>query len=262
MAQRATSVHMGSNAAAKKSDTTTPTKQRHAHTGTKRRLARCSRTCSVPTSATKTFKTPFTAMDLNSRDGFLTGVWGPSLWMTLHTISMNYPCNPTAQQKRQFKAFFDGLQHVLPCGKCRDNLVSNLKTTKYSTKVFRNRDSLAKWVYNLHACVNSMLGKNTPLSYEEMRHTFENFRARCGLEQKERSCPPQAQRRSPSAQNGGGGSASRVRESGCTVPVTGIKSKCVLRIVPVGRRTKTFKVHRRCLCKRLKTKSVRVDRKK
>jgi hypothetical protein len=208
---------------------------------------------SVNQKASSSPPSPFSASDLKSGNGFLTGVWGPSLWMTLHTISMNYPCNPTPLQKKQYKTFFDSLQHVLPCGKCRDNLVSNLRTTKYSSKVFENRETLSKWVYQLHACVNEMLGKSTPISYREMRHTFENFRARCNLQPNATSSTKRKR-----TQNGGGRQTASdtrlrqgVREGGCTIPLTGIKSRCVLRIVPAGGSTKTFAVNRRCLCRRM-----------
>ena len=29
----------------------------------------------------------------------LTSVWGPPMWHALHTISFNYPVNPSLQQK-------------------------------------------------------------------------------------------------------------------------------------------------------------------
>ena len=198
---------------------------------------------------------PFTADDLDSRNGFLTTVWGPSLWMTLHTISMNYPSKPTPTQKAQYKTFFDSLRHVLPCGKCRDNLVANFITTGYTDAVFESRDTLSKWVYELHACVNTMLGKSTPLSYTEMRHTFENFRARCGLDVSHHSTSNRCRYRRK--RGGGGGklhpnnTTTHRIEDGCTVPVTGIKSRCVLRIVPECTRTKTLKVDKRCLCRRI-----------
>lgn len=185
---------------------------------------------------------PFSSNDLNSNDGFLTYVWGPSLWMTLHTISFNYPCHPTTAQKQQYKAFFDSLHNVLPCGKCRDNLVANLASTRYTNDVFQSRDTLSRWVYDLHTCVNKMLGKSTPVSYAEVRHTYENFRARCGLTSElvggaRRSSRPLKRTRK------------KTTEDGCTVPVTGVKSKCVLRIVPLCKRAPTMKIDRRCLCR-------------
>ena len=40
----------------------------------------------------------FNNNDYNSKDGMLTTVWGPSLWHSLHTISFNYPTNPTSNK--------------------------------------------------------------------------------------------------------------------------------------------------------------------
>ena len=44
----------------------------------------------------------FSSKDYNSSDGMLTHVWGPSLWHFLHTMSFNYPVNPTDQQKAYY----------------------------------------------------------------------------------------------------------------------------------------------------------------
>lgn len=206
--------------------------------------------------------TPFTTQDLNSNDGFLTYVWGPGFWMTLHTISMNYPTHPTSAQRSQYRVFFNSLRHVLPCGKCRDNLVDNLATTRYGARVFKNRDTLSRWVYDLHKCVNTMLGKPTKVSYEEMRQTYEHFRARCGMTQ---SAKPGRTIRANTMIGGARSSKTKNNtkiknntksqhtapqgHSGCTVPVTGVKSKCLLRIVPVASRSKTMRVDKRCLCR-------------
>ena len=190
-----------------------------------------------------TKKTVFSQNDYDSKDGFLTYVWGPSMWMTLHIISMNYPCAPTPQQKKQYKTFFDSLQHILPCGKCRDNLKDNLKTTNYGMHVFKNRNTLSKWVYDLHCCINTMLGKKNVISFENVRHLYENFRARCSLK--------------TSMKGGGKRSHSKTkkhRESGCTIPVSGMKSQCVLNILPMSKsRKKTMKIHKKCLCVRSST---------
>ena len=51
-------------------------------------------------------KTPFNDNDYNSGEGMLTSVWGPSMWHTLHTISFNYPVNPTEEDKKNYKIFF------------------------------------------------------------------------------------------------------------------------------------------------------------
>ena len=43
-------------------------------------------------------KYKFTKKQYMSGDGMLTKVWGPSLWHYLHTMSFNYPINPTILQ--------------------------------------------------------------------------------------------------------------------------------------------------------------------
>ena len=45
-------------------------------------------------------KRKFTTKDFNSDEGMLTSVWGPALWHVLHTVSFNYPVNPTQKQKK------------------------------------------------------------------------------------------------------------------------------------------------------------------
>jgi len=45
----------------------------------------------------------------------------------LHTISFNYPVNPTKEQKKQYMDYVLSLQNVLPCGACRKNLKTNLR---------------------------------------------------------------------------------------------------------------------------------------
>ena len=45
----------------------------------------------------------FTKKNYLSGDGMLTTIWGPSLWHYLHTISFNYPIQPSQIQKKNIK---------------------------------------------------------------------------------------------------------------------------------------------------------------
>jgi len=65
--------------------------------------------------------------DFNSGDGMLTTVWGPAMWHYLHTMSFNYPVEPTIQNKKHYRDFVLNLRNVLPCKYCRMNLANNLK---------------------------------------------------------------------------------------------------------------------------------------
>ena len=96
--------------------------------------------------------------------------------------------------------------------------------------VFKNRDTLSRYIYNLHETVNTMLGKSSGLTYEEVRDRYEHFRSRC-LED-------------PKKMN-----KSKI-EKGCTEPLYGVKSKCVLSIVPRDGRLASFKMDPKCVLKK------------
>ena len=49
---------------------------------------------------------------------------------------------------------------------------------KFSSTM-KNRESLSRWVYNLHEEINRMLGKKSNLTYNDVRDRYEIFRARC-----------------------------------------------------------------------------------
>ena len=56
----------------------------------------------------------YTKKDYESGDGMLTSVWGPSMWHYLHTMSFNYPDNPTKEDKENYKSFIQSLKNILP----------------------------------------------------------------------------------------------------------------------------------------------------
>ena len=104
-------------------------------------------------------KSPFTKNDFLSGDGMMTSVWGPPMWHVLHTISFNYPIEPSEEQKKHYYKFYKNLVNILPCKYCRENLSNNLKTNNLTKDVMKNRETLSYWVYNLHEIINKMLNK-------------------------------------------------------------------------------------------------------
>lgn len=175
----------------------------------------------------------FTKEDYNSGDGFLTSVWGPPMWHFLHTMSFNYPIEPTEKDKKHYKEFILSLRNILPCKYCRINLKNNLKAQPITAEDMKNRENFSRYVYELHETVNKFLGKNSGLTYEEVRDRYENFRARCTID----SPKPKVF----DFKNG------VPKEKGCTVPLYGKKSKCVIKIVPQDEKGKTFQMDERCV---------------
>ena len=180
----------------------------------------------------KTKKRIFKNKDFNAPDGFLTSVWGPALWHALHTISFNYPTNPTDNDKKNYRDFMLSLVNILPCKYCRENLVNNYKEFPLTMECMKNRNKFSRYVYKLHETINKMLGKKSGLSYCDVRERYEHFRARC-TEEKPKLFDFKKTRKNK-------------REKGCTEPLYGKKAKCVIKIVPNEEKCKTFQMDKKC----------------
>ena len=150
-------------------------------------------------------KNIFSEKDYNSGEGMITYIWGPPFWYILHTISFNYPINPTNKEKKDYYNFYNNLQNILPCKPCRDNLKIHYDKFPLNNNVFKNRYNLSKYIYNLHELVNTLLNKKSNLSYENVRDIYEQFRFRNIIDP---------------------------NNTEYTESFIGIKSKCVLNIVP------------------------------
>jgi len=178
--------------------------------------------------------------DFVSSDGMLTTVWGPSIWHYLHTMSFNYPVKPSNEEKNHYYDFMINLKNVLPCKYCRENLKKNYKEFPLTRKHMESRESFSRYVYNLHELINKMLNKKSNLSYCDVRERYEHFRARCTEEKRtvfkfNKTMKKQLKQ------------TTKKTEKGCTEPLFGKKSKCVIKIVPQNNKTETFQMDKKCL---------------
>jgi hypothetical protein len=186
----------------------------------------------------------YSTKEYESNDGMLVTVWGPSMWHSLHTLSFNYPVHPTEDDKQHYMDFILNLQNVLPCGKCRKNLIKNLKKLPLTMASMENRETFSKYIYNLHEVINKMLHKKSNLTYENVRERYEHFRARCV----KKNTTSKHVRFSRKVAILGPGSK---KENGCIIPLYGEKSKCILQIVPQDTQCETFQIDDKCIKKRI-----------
>lgn len=116
-----------------------------------------------------------------SQNGLITKIWGPHMWITLHSITFGYPINPTEENKIKYKKFFRLVGDLLPCFHCRESYNNFIKCgiTKLDDSVFENRESLTKWLYYVHEAVNKKLGVDYGVSYEDVVIRYESYRASC-----------------------------------------------------------------------------------
>jgi hypothetical protein len=179
----------------------------------------------------------FSNQDYSSSDGFLTSVWGPMLWSYLHTMSFNYPVEPTKENKKHYREFVLNLQYVMPCKYCRMNLKKNLKQLPLKMEHMKNRETFSRYVYDLHELINKMLNKKSGLSYDDVRERYENFRSRCTNENIKLIKLKRVIQKT----------RKNKKEKGCTEPLYGKKSKCVIKIVPQEEKQETFQMDQKCI---------------
>lgn len=75
--------------------------------------------------------------------------WGPTAWYILHRMSYHFKNISSA------KIFYYTLPEILPCGKCRRNIIYILDSIPFPNNV----KNIPKWVIRIHNKVNKALGK-------------------------------------------------------------------------------------------------------
>ena len=100
-------------------------------------------------------------------------VWGPGAWLFLHSITLNYPDNPSIYEKKIYKDFFNSLTNILPCDICRQNYKKHIQ--KFPIKFFLNsKIDLTKWLVKIHNLTNIDLNKST-ISYNSFIKLYKNL---------------------------------------------------------------------------------------
>jgi hypothetical protein len=97
-----------------------------------------------------------------------------------------------------------------------------------------SRETFSRYIYELHETVNKMLNKKSNLTYCDVRERYEHFRSRCTDEK-------------PKVFNFKKTGTRKNKEKGCTEPLYGKKSKCVINIVPQEDKVKTFQMDKKCI---------------
>jgi len=82
-----------------------------------------------------------------------------------------------------------------------------------------------------------MLDKEIVITYNEVRDRYEHFRARCSEKEKKADIA----RKQKNAK----------KELGCNTSLHGVKSKCVISIVPKKSKRQNFKMDKKCQTKKI-----------
>jgi hypothetical protein len=82
--------------------------------------------------------------------------WSHPSWKMIHYYPSKY--DGSADYALSYKAFISCLQYLLPCGKCREHLKTNLADHPID-QYFSSAVDLFTWSYILHQTVTSQTGK-------------------------------------------------------------------------------------------------------
>lgn len=120
-------------------------------------------------------------MDENINNGLLTKIWGPPAWTSMNCYGFGYPIEPTEDDKKHYQAHYESYAYVLPCKFCRESYAQFIleEDTKLGPDVFKSRDTLTRWLYNIREKVNKKLGVTYGVTYEDFVKKHEAFRAKC-----------------------------------------------------------------------------------
>lgn len=101
-------------------------------------------------------------------------VWGHHAWIFLHSITLNYPTNPTINDIKKHYNFFNNLMYILPCDKCKYHYKQNLMKYPLTNKILSSRENLINWLINIHNSVNYMNNKKQ-FTYDEMINKYNDI---------------------------------------------------------------------------------------
>lgn len=95
-------------------------------------------------------------------------IWGPRGWFFIDSIILNYPDNPTQNDKNDLVAFFDILPKVLPCYTCRTNLKLHLQNNPLTDTILNDKNLLIDWIIKIHN-----YSRKTKLTYNDFINYYK-----------------------------------------------------------------------------------------
>jgi len=103
-------------------------------------------------------------------------VWGPHGWKFLHFVALAYPNEPTEDDKKHYKQFFELLQFMLPCSLCANNYKDHIyNDLPITDEVLKNKDTFVKWTVDIHNMVNEQTGKPKLSLEEALKLIYNNY---------------------------------------------------------------------------------------
>jgi hypothetical protein len=104
--------------------------------------------------------------------------WGPLGWMTLHSVSLIYPENPTPSERGIAIKFIDAFAECISCPYCKTHFITMRAIYQNSNPDYLDsRNNFALFVFRAHNTVNARLDKPRQASVSECLQTLKQASA-------------------------------------------------------------------------------------
>lgn len=107
-----------------------------------------------------------------------TDSWGEHAWETFAFVAFGSPERLDADDKINYKNYYESFKCVAPCSLCRKAYGEMIKYIAIDDYI-NTRDGLCYWVFLVHNLVNRKLDKPL-MTLNKVIYKYENMRARCG----------------------------------------------------------------------------------
>ena len=103
----------------------------------------------------------------------MTAVWGPMGWMTLHSISLLYPDNPSQNDKTILQAFLNDFANSITCPHCEKHFKTMFENyRKLHPEWSSSKFQLFLFIARAHNTVNKRLEKPLKKTVQECLDAF------------------------------------------------------------------------------------------
>lgn len=103
----------------------------------------------------------------------MTSIWGPLGWMTLHSVSHNYPDSPSSAEKQLIGQWVELFRDTITCPSCQGHFTDLLATYKTIYPYYLDsRTEFILFAYRAHNTVNRRLDKPVYYTVDECEDTY------------------------------------------------------------------------------------------
>jgi hypothetical protein len=111
-------------------------------------------------------------------------IWGPLGWMTLHSISINYPQNPSAEDRAILEQFMGNFTESITCNNCKTHFQDMFVSYKRKYPQWSSsRREFFLFVCRAHNTVNKRIDKPVIASVAECINAIKNNTRNTSLRQ-------------------------------------------------------------------------------